>query len=170
MLGQLQKIGKALMLPIAVLPAAGLLLRLGQPDTLNIPFMAAAGSAVFNFLPILFAIGVAVGFAKNNHGFAGLAGFVSYEILTDGATAINSTINLDALGGILAGIITGVIFNAVTKRKEAKWAQFMGEPRDWRSCSSPWYPSSWRSSSATFGRLYRRASTTSAVGLAPLAR
>ncbi|EPZ42895.1 PTS transporter subunit EIIC [Alicyclobacillus acidoterrestris] len=126
MLGQLQRVGKALMLPIAVLPAAGLLLRLGQPDTLNIPFMAAAGNAVFNFLPILFAIGVAVGFAKNNHGFAGLAGFISYEILTDGARAINSTINLDALGGILAGIITGVIFNAVSRRKDAVWTRFMG--------------------------------------------
>ncbi|WAH36066.1 PTS transporter subunit EIIC [Alicyclobacillus dauci] len=126
MLGQLQRIGKALMLPIAVLPAAGLLLRLGQPDTLNIPFMAAAGNAVFNFLPVLFAIGVAVGFAKNNHGFAGLAGFLSYEILTDGAQAINKTINLDALGGILAGIITGLIFNAVSKRRDAKWAQFIG--------------------------------------------
>ncbi|OKO92563.1 PTS system, N-acetylglucosamine-specific IIA component [Geobacillus proteiniphilus] len=41
MLGFLQRLGKALMLPIAVLPAAGLLLRLGQPDLLNIPFIAA---------------------------------------------------------------------------------------------------------------------------------
>jgi PTS system N-acetylglucosamine-specific IIC component len=111
MLGQLQRIGKALMLPIAVLPVAGLLLRLGQPDTLNIPFMAAAGSAVFNFLPLLFAIGIAVGFAKENHGLAGLAGFISYEILSDGAAAINSQNNLSYLGAIVCGLLTGWLFN-----------------------------------------------------------
>ena len=43
----LVKLGKSLMLPIAVLPIAGLLLRLGQPDLLDIGFMAAAGQAVF---------------------------------------------------------------------------------------------------------------------------
>ena len=72
-LGPLQSLGKALMLPIAVLPAAGLLLRLGQPDLLNIAFVAAAGNAVFANLGILFAIGVAVGLARENHGAAGLA-------------------------------------------------------------------------------------------------
>lgn len=50
MLGFLQRIGKALMLPIAVLPAAGLLLRFGQPDLLNIPFIANAGNAIFSNL------------------------------------------------------------------------------------------------------------------------
>ena len=47
MLGFLQKIGKSLMLPIAVMPAAALLLRLGQDDLLGIPFISAAGNAVF---------------------------------------------------------------------------------------------------------------------------
>ena len=117
MLGQLQRIGKALMLPIAVLPVAGLLLRLGQPDTLNIPFMAAAGSAVFNFLPLLFAIGIAVGLAKENHGLAGLAGFVSFEILSYGSTAINSANNLGYLGAIVAGLITGWLFNRLSQVK-----------------------------------------------------
>lgn len=46
MLQFLQRIGKALMLPIAVLPAAGLLLRLGQEDVFNIPVMAQAGAAI----------------------------------------------------------------------------------------------------------------------------
>ena len=59
------------MLPIAVLPVAGLLLRLGQPDLLNIKWIADAGGAVFTNLPLIFAIGVAVGFAKENHGAAG---------------------------------------------------------------------------------------------------
>lgn len=47
MLQFLQRIGKALMLPIAVLPAAGLLLRLGQPDVFDIPVMAQAGAKQF---------------------------------------------------------------------------------------------------------------------------
>ena len=51
----LVKLGKALMLPIAVLPVAGLILRLGQPDLLNIAFMAQAGQAVFSNLPLIFS-------------------------------------------------------------------------------------------------------------------
>ena len=62
------------MLPIAVLPIAGMLLRLGQPDLLDIAFVAAAGDAIFSHLGLLFAIGVAVGLARENHGAAGLAG------------------------------------------------------------------------------------------------
>ena len=53
-------------------PAAGLLLRLGQPDLLGIAFVAAAGEAIFAHLGLLFAIGVAVGIARENHGAAGL--------------------------------------------------------------------------------------------------
>ena len=71
--GALQPLGRALMLPIAVLPVAGLLLRLGQPDLLNIAFVAAAGDAIFHNLGLLFAIGVAVGFAKDGNGAAGAA-------------------------------------------------------------------------------------------------
>lgn len=56
MLGFLQRLGKAFMLPIAVLPAAGLLLRLGQDDLLDIPFIAAAGDAVFSNLALIFAV------------------------------------------------------------------------------------------------------------------
>ena len=72
----LQSIGKALMLPIAVLPAAALLLRFGAQDLLNIPFVEKAGAAVFGNLALLFAIGIAVGLAKDNNGAAGLAGAV----------------------------------------------------------------------------------------------
>ncbi|HCF84694.1 MAG TPA: PTS sugar transporter, partial [Ktedonobacter sp.] len=53
MLGALQSVGRSLMLPIAVLPAAALLLRFGQPELLNLPWMANAGSAIFNNLPII---------------------------------------------------------------------------------------------------------------------
>ncbi len=83
-----QKLGRSLMLPIAVLPVAGLLLRLGQPDLLDLPYVAAAGNAVFSHLGMLFAIGVAVGLAKGNNGAAGLAAVVAYLVTTEGAKVL----------------------------------------------------------------------------------
>jgi PTS system N-acetylglucosamine-specific IIC component len=88
LVASLQPMGRALMLPIAVLPAAALLLRLGQPDLLNISAMAAAGSAIFSNLGLLFAIGVAVGLARENHGAAGLASVVGYLVTTKGAEVL----------------------------------------------------------------------------------
>lgn len=129
MLGFLQRIGKALMLPIAILPVAGLLLRFGQPDLLNIPFIAAAGDAVFKNLAILFAIGVAVGMSKDNNGAAGLAGAVGYFILTMGATAIDKTINMSVLGGILSGVIAGLLYNRFKDTKLPDWLAFFGGRR-----------------------------------------
>ena len=87
-LERFQPLGRALMLPIAVLPIAALLLRLGQPDMLDIHFVAAAGDAIFNNLGLLFAIGVAVGLARENHGAAGLAGVVCFLVATEGAKAL----------------------------------------------------------------------------------
>lgn len=111
MLGFLQRIGRALMLPIAVLPAAGLLLRLGSKDIWDIPFMAASGNAIFANLAILFAIGVAIGFAKDGNGAAGLAGAIGYFVLTSGTQAIDKTVNMGILGGILSGVIAGLLYN-----------------------------------------------------------
>jgi PTS system N-acetylglucosamine-specific IIC component len=104
----LQQLGRSLMLPIAVLPAAALLLRLGQDDLLNIPFMAAAGDAVFSNLGLLFAMGVAVGFARENHGAAGLAGVVCFLIATNGAGALLTVpaASLDAAPKALAGLVS----------------------------------------------------------------
>lgn len=96
----LQPLGRALMLPIAVLPVAGLLLRLGQPDLLNIGFVAAAGDAIFSNLGLLFAIGVAVGLARENNGAAGLAGVVCFLIATEGAKAL-----LHVPADVTAGLI-----------------------------------------------------------------
>ncbi len=87
-IAQLQPIGRALMLPIAVLPAAALLLRLGQPDLLNIAAVAAAGNAIFANLGLLFAIGVAVGLARENHGAAGLASVGGFLVTTKGAEVL----------------------------------------------------------------------------------
>ena len=88
-LGYLQTLGKALMLPIATLPVAALLLRLGQPDLLSIPFMAAAGGAIFDQLPLLFGLGIAVGLARDDAGAAALTGGVGYFVLTGAAVTIN---------------------------------------------------------------------------------
>ncbi|MFC0272903.1 N-acetylglucosamine-specific PTS transporter subunit IIBC [Metabacillus herbersteinensis] len=129
MLAFLQRIGKALMLPIAVLPAAGLLLRFGQPDLLDIPFIAAAGNAVFANLAIIFAIGVAMGFAKDNNGAAALSGAIGYFVLTEGAKAINADINMGALGGIIAGIIAGLLYNRFHNIKLPEWLGFFSGRR-----------------------------------------
>jgi PTS system N-acetylglucosamine-specific IIC component len=129
MLGFLQRLGKALMLPIAVLPAAGLLLRLGQPDLLNIPFIAATGDAVFSNLPLLFAIGVAVGFAKDGNGAAALAGTIGYFVLTKGTAAINKDINMAVLGGILSGVVAGLLYNRYHNIKLPDWLGFFGGKR-----------------------------------------
>src|SRR6185437_6408237 len=87
-LSALQPLGRALMLPIAVLPVAGLLLRLGQPDMFNVASVAAAGDTIFHNLGLLFAIGVAVGFARDGNGAAGLAGAVCFLVATNGAQAL----------------------------------------------------------------------------------
>ncbi len=94
-----QKLGRALMLPIAVLPVAALLLRLGQPDLLNLAPMAAAGDAIFGNLGILFAIGIAVGLARENHGAAGLAGAVAYLVATKG-TEVFIAVPADVVAGL----------------------------------------------------------------------
>ncbi|MCO7126686.1 N-acetylglucosamine-specific PTS transporter subunit IIBC [Sporolactobacillus shoreicorticis] len=129
MLGFLQRIGKSLMLPIAALPAAALLLRFGQPDLLNIPFIAAAGNAVFSNLALIFAIGIAVGFAKDNNGAAALAGAMGFFVLSACATSLNKTINLGVLGGIIAGIIAGMLYNRYHNIKLPDWLAFFGGRR-----------------------------------------
>lgn len=107
----LVKLGKALMLPIAVLPVAGLLLRLGQPDLLDVAFLAATGNAVFTNLPVIFALGVAIGFADENHGAAALAAYVGYVIQTSALKVLDPASDMGVLGGILAGVTAGLLYN-----------------------------------------------------------
>ncbi|CCN70925.1 PTS glucose transporter subunit IIBC [Vibrio nigripulchritudo] len=81
----LQKVGKALMLPVSVLPVAGILLGVGAADLSFIPevvssLMEKAGGSVFGQMPLLFAVGVALGFT-NNDGVSGLAAIVGYGIM-----------------------------------------------------------------------------------------
>ncbi|WP_252179111.1 N-acetylglucosamine-specific PTS transporter subunit IIBC [Endozoicomonas sp. 4G] len=110
-LGYMQRLGKALMLPIATLPIAAILLRLGQPDLLDIKFVAEAGNAIFSNLPLLFAMGIATGLSKDDAGAAVLAGAVGYFVLTAGAKTINADIDMSFFGGIIAGIIAGHSYN-----------------------------------------------------------
>lgn len=125
----LVKLGKALMLPIAVLPIAGLLLRLGQPDLLNIAFISEAGGAVFNNLPIIFALGVAIGFADENHGTAALASFVGYVILTSALKVLDPNINMGVLGGIIVGVTAGLLYNKYKNIKLPSYLAFFGGRR-----------------------------------------
>ncbi|RJS58924.1 N-acetylglucosamine-specific PTS transporter subunit IIBC [Bacillus sp. PK3_68] len=129
MLNFLQKLGKSLMLPIAVMPAAALMLRLGQDDLLGIPFVAAAGDAVFANLAILFAIGIAIGLSKDGSGAAALAGAVGYFVLSNGTEAINKDINMDVLGGIISGITAGLLYNRFSGIKLPEWLGFFGGKR-----------------------------------------
>ena len=80
----LQKIGKCMMLPVSVLPVAGILLGVGSanfgflPESVSL-IMAKSGDAIFANLPLLFAIGVAIGLTEND-GVAALAGTTGYVV------------------------------------------------------------------------------------------
>ena len=146
MLKFLQRIGKSLMLPIACLPIAGLMLRLGQTDVIEalgfipgvdaiLPFFAAAGSALFDNLPLLFAIGVAVGLSDDQNGASGLAGAISYLTLTNVsqqywvqnyAPEVVETLNISFFGGILAGCIAGLTYNRFRNTKLPEFLAFFG--------------------------------------------
>jgi PTS system N-acetylglucosamine-specific IIC component len=153
-LASLQKIGGALMLPIAVLPIAGLLLRLGQPDLLDSASMATAGQAIFSNLGLLFAVGVAVGIARENHGAAGLASVVAYLVATKGAEvliAVPPEALADVYGrgrelaiaaykahelsrltvpvGILSGLMAGALYNRFYNIGLPSYLSFFGGRR-----------------------------------------
>ena len=154
LLASLQKVGGALMLPIAVLPIAGLLLRLGQPDLLDLPSMAAAGEAIFANLGLLFAIGVAVGLARENHGAAGLASVVGYLVATKGAEVLiavppeavlgltgrghdlavaaykaHELAKLSVPAGILSGLVAGWLYNRYSGINLPSYLAFFGGRR-----------------------------------------
>ncbi|KMN38049.1 PTS N-acetyl-D-glucosamine transporter [Chromobacterium sp. LK1] len=117
------------MLPIAVLPVAGLLLRLGQPDLLNIKMMAQAGDAIFGNLALIFAIGVAVGFAKDNNGTSGLAGAIGYLVITAVLKVIDEKLNMGVLSGILSGLVAGALYNRYKDIKLPSYLAFFGGKR-----------------------------------------
>ena len=128
-LGYLQKLGKALMLPIAVLPVAALLLRLGQPDLLDIPFIANAGNSVFSNLALLFAMGIAVGLSIDGAGASALAGAVGYFILKATTATINPDIDMSFFGGIISGVVAGHAYNRFHAASLPTYLAFFGGKR-----------------------------------------
>lgn len=128
-LGFLQRLGRSLQLPIAVLPVAALMLRLGMEDIFNQPFIEKAGGIIFTNLPLIFAIGVASSWSKDNAGPAALAGAVGYFILTTAMTTINPEINMGVLAGILTGLIAGISYNKWSDIKLPEFLSFFGGKR-----------------------------------------
>ncbi|HBT4798625.1 TPA: PTS N-acetyl glucosamine transporter subunit IIABC [Klebsiella pneumoniae] len=128
-LGFFQRLGRALQLPIAVLPVAALLLRFGQPDLLNVPFIAQAGGAIFDNLALIFAIGVASSWSKDNAGSAALAGAVGYFVMTKAMVTINPEINMGVLAGIITGQVAGAVYNRWAGIKLPDFLSFFGGKR-----------------------------------------
>lgn len=157
-LGGLQKIGRALLLPIAVMPAAALLLRLGAPDIVQqlhinalhgpikeilltlFSVMFSAGGAIFENLPLLFAIGVGIGLA-DGAGVAGLAALVGYVVLlavlksmTPFLVSIHflkpdMKIDMGVFAGILVGIVASSLYKKYKDIKLPDYLQFFGGRR-----------------------------------------
>ncbi len=150
---QLQRLGKSLMLPIAVLPAAGILLRLGQDDLLGRihapvigPFfgaMSAAGGALFTNLPLLFAVGVAIGFARKADGSTALAAVVGYLVMEAVFKTMSpivlqgqvdkagdqAQINYSVFAGIVVGLVTAALFDRYHTIKLPSYLGFFGGRR-----------------------------------------
>ncbi|WP_109420101.1 PTS glucose transporter subunit IIBC [Proteus terrae] len=143
----LQKIGKSLMLPVSVLPIAGILLGVGSADLSWIPssvsqVMAEAGGSVFSNMPLIFAIGVALGFT-NNDGVSALASVVAYGImsktmivvapwvlgLTSAEIEAQHLTDTGVLGGIIAGIIAASMFNRFYRIKLPEYLGFFAGKR-----------------------------------------
>ena len=131
--GKLQKVGKALMLPVAVMPAAAILLRLGAGipgiEGLFAQILLTAGAGIFDNLYLLFGIGIALGLAKENHGSAALAGAVGVLVAKNVYTAINPDINTGVMVGIVMGILAGTLYNKYYNIKLPEFLGFFGGKR-----------------------------------------
>lgn len=155
-LAQLQRIGRSLMLPIASLPAAALLLRLGQDDMLGkdglgasvewmLPVasvLAAAGDALFANLAMLFAVGVAVGYARKSDGSTALAALIGYLVFKGVTTALSpyilgeaaegekqELINYGVLGGIVMGLVAALLYQKYYRITLPAYLAFFGGRR-----------------------------------------
>ncbi len=129
--GVLQRVGRSFMLPIAILPVAGLLLGLGSTFTNDttiatyhltaalgsgtplrglFTIMNAVGSAIFNNLPIIFAVGVAIGMAKKEKEVAALAAMIAYFVMNVSIEAMMKLTGwLDADGNVTDKVMNGMV-------------------------------------------------------------
>jgi PTS system N-acetylglucosamine-specific IIC component len=150
-LAPLQKFGRSLMLPIAALPVAALLLRLGQPDLLGADglgwdrvaaVIGAAGNAIFSNLPLLFALGVAIGMAKKADGSTALAAVVGYLVFKGVGDAMSpfvlglpgkgeeqELINYGVLGGIVMGLTAAYLWQRYHRIGLPPYLAFFGGRR-----------------------------------------
>jgi len=134
MFSLLQKVGKALMTPIAVLPIAAILLRLGFGD---IPYldgeianiMKVAGESIFKNLDMLFAVGIAYGLAKNNDGAAALSALVGIIVAKAVYLQIDKDLNMGVFIGIITGILAGTLYNRFHTIKPPEFLGFFGGKR-----------------------------------------
>ncbi|USD33197.1 MULTISPECIES: N-acetylglucosamine-specific PTS transporter subunit IIBC [Vibrio] len=135
-LGYFQKVGKALMVPVATLPAAAILMGIGYwidpagwgGNSAVAAFLVQAGAAIIDNMSVLFAIGVAYGMSKDKDGAAALAGFVAYTVITTllspgtveqiGLVALDDPETKLAFAkvgnqfiGILSGIVAAELYN-----------------------------------------------------------
>lgn len=137
MKGFLQRLGRSIMLPVSILPAASLLMGIGNwlaaaGANPVASFLIAAGGAVINNLPILFAVGIATGLAKNQNGAAALSGLVGYLVITKllapasvaaltglEEAAVNPAFSKieNAFIGILSGVIAASLYNRFYQQK-----------------------------------------------------
>jgi len=127
-----QKIGKALMTPIAVLPIAAILLRLGFGDIFTgevANIMKVAGESIFSNLDLLFAIGIAYGLAKNSDGAAALSAGVGILISKAVYLEIDKDLNMGVFIGIIIGILAGVLYNRFHNIKLPDFLGFFGGKR-----------------------------------------
>lgn len=132
MFNLLQRIGKALMTPIAVLPVAALLLRLGFGDIFDgqiALIMKSAGDAIFSHLDLLFGIGIAYGLAKNNDGAAALAGAIGVLIAKAVYLSIDKDVNMGVFVGIIIGVVAGTLYNRYHDIKLPEFLGFFGGKR-----------------------------------------
>ena len=147
----LQRFGKSLMLPIAALPAAALLLRFGQPDMLGADglgwetpaaVIGAAGDALFANLPLLFAIGLAIGMARKADGSTALAAVVGYLVFKGVGDAMSplilgaapegeeqELINFNVFGGIISGLVAAWLWQKYHRIKLPDYLGFFGGRR-----------------------------------------
>lgn len=128
----LQKIGKALMTPIAVLPIAALLLRLGFGDIFDgeiATIMKTAGESIFSNLDLIFGIGIAYGLAKNNDGTAALSGAVGVLVAKAVYTGMDENLKMGVFIGIIMGVIAGLLYNRFYNIKLPEYLGFFGGKR-----------------------------------------
>jgi len=150
-LAPVQKFGRSLMLPIAALPVAALLLRLGQPDLLGADglgwtdvaaVIGAAGNALFANLPLLFAVGIAIGMARKADGSTALAAVVGYLVFKAVGDAMSPVIlglpegddaqqliNYGVLGGIVSGLVSAWLWQRYHRISLPPYLAFFGGRR-----------------------------------------